>query len=124
MAWTIKTENSMLVKTETVTGPNVTVVYSSEISTIGPDLSREKRYITIGAKASASFTSDGVIQLYGAFSSGGTKFALCDVDTTLTTILESFPIDLNAYPAPYYYIGVKSTGNNSAKTVDLYITAK
>lgn len=124
MAWTIKTTNSMLVKTETVTGPNATTVYSSEISSIGPDLSREKRYITIGAKASASFTTDGAIELHGAFSSGGTKFKLCDVDTTLTANLESFPIDLNAYPVPYYYIGVKSSANNSAKTVDLYITAK
>lgn len=118
------TRNGALILEDTLTGPNATTVYSEEISDARPDLRIANKKIGIYAKASA-VTTDLTMDIYGAASPGGTKVLLAanvlggNIGTTNPSF---YALDLNAYPMPYYYIGIKSTANNSANTVDLKVS--
>jgi hypothetical protein len=120
MSWTKKSVRSFLVAEETYTLPaSATVGYSSEIDFAEPNLAVNNRFIAVTVNASAVSGTNLDIALYGAASSGGTKFLLKDTivaDITATGTLAA-PIDLNAYPAPFYYIGWTADANESANTI-------
>jgi hypothetical protein len=132
MAWTKTSEGlegqKLLVgKEETVTLPSsATTEYSSEIDFIAADLKNNNRYVTFGIIASAVTGTNLDIGLYGSMTSGGTKFLLLDAvvaDVTNAAKVKFQAVDLNAYPAPYYYLGWTSDGDESANTVSAYVIA-
>jgi hypothetical protein len=132
MAWTktsegLEGQELLLGKEETVTLPSsATTEYSSEIDFIAPDLKNNNRYVTFGVIASAVSGTNIDIVLYGSMTSGGTKFQLLDAvvgDLSSAKTTSFNCIDLNAYPAPYYYIGWTTDANESANTISAYVIA-
>jgi hypothetical protein len=126
MAWNNngigKGENGLAVFTETITGPNSATVYSSLIDGLRPNFQVNNRWITVAAVKSASAVGTITIQLYGSFTRTGTKVLLkTDVITSLTNAVKTGLLDLNAFPAPYYYIAVLSNGNDSNGTVAITV---
>ena len=123
MSWSKSTQNKMLVLEETITGPNATTVYSSEISEVIPSFNLANKKIGIYLKASAVAT-DLTVDIYGSYTSGGTKVKLASnvLSGNIGTTSPSFyALDVNAYPAPYYYIAIVSTADNSSNTVDVKV---
>lgn len=124
MAFTKNTRNGLLVAEETYTLPgSATTGYSTEIDFAVPVLRIQNRKIAVTLNASAVTGTNLDIALYGAASPGGTKFLLADAivaDITATGTVAAV-IDLNAYPAPYYYIGWTTDGNESANTIDVKV---
>lgn len=73
----------------------------------------EKQYVTFSFEASAVTGTNLDIALYGSDTIGGSKFLLKDAlvaDITDTTMVAGV-IDLQAYPASFYWISV--TGDNA-----------
>lgn len=127
MSWSKSTENGLLVaKEETITLPSsATTEYSSEINFVRPDNSKANKYVEFGFNASAVTGTNIDIALYGAMSSGGTKFLLKDTivaDITATGLVFG-QVDLNAYPAPYYYLAWTTDVDESANTISVYVIA-
>lgn len=126
MAWAETSVGVGSVLTETSTLPSsATTEYSSEIdnNNIKPNLANNNKYISGTIQASAVSGTNLDIGLYGAHSSGGTKFLLKDAivaDITDGT-LAVFTEDINALPAPFYYIGWTSDADESANTVTVSI---
>ena len=64
------------------------------------------------------------IALYGAKTIGGTKYLL--VDTVVTDITDTTPaigiLDMQAYPAPYYYISVTGDNAETGNTLRIDVT--
>ena len=125
MAWTQKTRNGTVVGSETsITLPaSATIGYSSEITFVKPDLSKANKYVEFGFNPSAVSGTNLDIALYGAMTSGGTKFLLKDAvvaDITATGLVFG-QIDINAYPAPYYYLAWTADVDESANTIDVYV---
>lgn len=125
MAWSKKTVNKLVVaKEETITLPSsATLGYSSEIDFLRPDPSHANKYVEIGFNPSAVSGTNLDIDLFGAYESGGTKFNLkADIITAPTaTGLVFGQVDLNAYPAPYYYLSWLPDANESANTISVYV---
>lgn len=126
MAWTGYTKNDLGGKAElTVTLPSsATTEYSSVIDFLKPRCDGTNQYVTLVGIASAVSGTNVDIGLYGAHTSGGTKFLLLDApiaDITNAAKVKAGVIDLNAYPAPYYYIGWTSDANESANTISVYV---
>lgn len=130
MAWvsklTGKFKKTMAFAKETkITLPSsATTEYSSEIDFLKPNLKNNNYYVTFGANASAVSGTNIDIALYGADVSGGTKYLLKDAlvaDITATGRVSAV-VDLNQYPAPYYYIAHTSDVDESANTIDYFIT--
>lgn len=97
--------------------------YSTEIDHVGPNLTNNNRWITASFNASAVSGSNLDIQLYGAMTTGGTKFLLKDTlvtDIAATGTVAAL-IDLNAYPAPFYYLSWLADANESANTIDVKV---
>jgi len=119
-----KTNNRLYHFNETIVGPNATTVYSAELAAVvRPNLLFSSRNLAISAIKSNAMATDLIVELYGALSAGGTKVLLkTDIITGLTNARKSGIVDLNAYPFPYYYIAVKSSGvnNNGDVTVDVF----
>lgn len=105
---------------------SASTVYSSAIENVNPILrnDRTNKYLTF-AVAMTSTPASGNFEtiLYGAEKVGGTKFELKDavVADFNTATTKAGTIDISAYPAPYYYVGIKSAGNDSAKTGKIYV---
>jgi len=132
MAWTKTSEGisgrEVLVgKEESITAPSsATTEYSSEIDFISVNNKEAASYVTFGIIASAVTGTNLDIGLYGAMTSGGTKFLLLDAvvtDVTNAAKVQFKSINLNAYPAPYYYLGWTSDGDESANTISAYVIA-
>lgn len=124
MAWT-KTEQGNLrrVATETKTLPaSATIGYSSVIDFMAPG-SQPNRYVSVLAVASAVSGTNLDIAIYGAMTPTGTKFLLKDaVVTDLTNgVHYGGVIDLNAYPAPYYFISWTADADESANTITVSV---
>ena len=120
MAWTAKTQNGMGYYTESSTLPSsATTGYSAVINKIKPRLDGTNQYVYFTFQASAISGTNLDIALYGAMTSGGTKFLLKDavVADITTTAKAAGSIDVNAYPAPYYYIQWTADANESANTI-------
>lgn len=132
MAWTKTSvtgnKRNIAVLSETYTLPSsATTEYSSVIDQFGPNLDNNNRWIAVTLNASAVSGTNLDIALYGAKTSTGTKSLLKDAivaDITATGAVTGL-IDLNAYPAPFYFIGWTSDANESANTitVDVYAAA-
>lgn len=129
MAWTKTSKGKMLLYSETVTLPSsATTEYGSVIDSeqIGPNLDKLNRYVTFVFNASAVSGTNLDIALYGATTQGGTKFNLKDAvvaDITATGKVAGV-VDLNAYPAPFYYLGWTSDANESANTITVEVFAQ
>lgn len=128
MAWTESSgaQGRMLILTETYTLPSsATTEYSTVIEEISPD-SRQNRYVTFGFNASAVSGTNLDIALYGsATKAGTTKTLLKDAvvaDITATGMVYG-QIDLNAYPAAYYFLAWTSDADESANTIAVEVHA-
>lgn len=124
MAWDVRKINGIGVAHETVKLGNTTTVYSSEITFLKPDTRILNKYVVIEGIADAVSGSNVDASLLGTYGSGGTKAILKDApfaDLTNAAKVAAGAVDLNAYPAPYYYIGLLSDANETANKVDLYI---
>ena len=124
MALVNKTQNGMGYLYESKTLPSsATVGYSSEINAIKPKLDGSVQNVGFALKASAVSGTNLDIALYGAMKSGGTKFLLKDaVVADITTSAKAIGyVDVNQYPAPFYYIGWTADANESANTIELEV---
>ena len=129
MAWTnvsppsdSKSEN--LAQTETYTLPATGTGYSSVISKFCPNLSNNNRWIAVTLNASAVSGTNLDIALYGAHTETGTKFLLKDAvvaDITATGINVGL-IDLNAYPATFYFLSWLVDASEVANTIAVTVT--
>ena len=124
MAWTETTVKNGTVLEETYTLPaSATTEYSSVIynDNFQSNLSNNNRYVSITLDATAVTGTNLDIALYGAMTSGGTKFLLKDAivaDITATGINITVE-DFNALPAPYYFIAWTSDADESANTIEV-----
>jgi len=114
---------------ETYTLPaSATTEYSTVIRELRPLINKNNgtnnRYITVAFNASAVTGTNLDIALYGADDLAGTnKFLLKDaiVADITATGWTAGQIDLNAYPANYYFIAWTSDINESANTIDVRV---
>ena len=124
MAWTKNTENDMGYLTESKTLPSsATTEYSTVIDAIKCRCDGTNQYVSFTLKASAVSGTNLDIAMYGAMTSGGTKFLLKDAlvaDITDATKAVG-TIDVNAYPAPYYYIAWTADADEDANTITVEI---
>jgi len=125
MALVNKTRNGMGVLTETKALPaSATIGYSSEINAIKPKLDGTVQNVGFSLKPSAIAGTNLDIALYGANKAGGTKFLLKDAlvaDLTVDGEKVAGYIDVNVYPAPFYYVSWTADVNESANTIELEI---
>lgn len=95
--------------------------YSSEITFLNPDPTKNNKYISIVVTYSAISGTNIDLAIYGAWTTGGTKFLLYDAyiadQTTAGGATVAACIDLNAYPAPYYYLAHTVDADESANTI-------
>ena len=100
-------------------------VYTPEIDFI-PLSKHPTRFISILCLGTGTVTSTHVeVALYGSATPGGTKFLLADnIVTALTNSVkvQGAVLDLNLYPAPYYYISFTSDGDDTTSTALVYTT--
>jgi len=128
MAWKLSKPKgqalNMAHATEIYTLPgSATTEYSSEIDFLEPQLKNNNYYVSFSFNASAVSGTNLDIALYGASTSGGTKSLLKDAvvaDITATGRATGV-IDLNAYPANYYYLAWTSDADESANTITVDI---
>ena len=125
MAWAKRTKNGMGKNFEVVTqASSATYAYSSVIDFLKPKGDGLPRYISIFGEASAVTGTNIDISLWGAHTSGGTKFLLLDApitDLTNAAKTAGASINIEAYPAPYYYIGMLADADEHLNTVTLSI---
>jgi len=126
MAWTKTTANKLLLMSESYTLPSsATTGYSTVIKEVGPDSSKETQNVTFTFLTSALSTGNLDMQLWGSDTEAGTtKFLL--KDTIVTDIVNgdgtsACVIDLNDYPAPYYFIGWLAAGDEDANTITVKV---
>lgn len=124
MPWIKRTVNGMLVATEVVTLPaSATIGYTSEIDFLKA-VDDSARYISIRCTASAITGTNVDVSLLGTDTSAGTKFTLLDApvaDITNSAKTAGAAVNLAAYPAPYYYIGLTADADESANTMTVVI---
>jgi hypothetical protein len=124
MAWTITSAGNkkhITYLTETYTLPgSATVGYSSVIRELSPDFSKLNRYVTFTFNVSAVSGTNVDIALYGSSDAAGTSKALLKdavvADITATGEVAGV-VDLNAYPAPYYFLGWTTDADEDANTI-------
>jgi hypothetical protein len=94
-------------------------IYAPVINFLSNSMNRA-RNVFIGISCLAVAGTNVDVAIYGAMESGGTKFLLLDgpvVDLTNLIGFKGADFDVNAYPAPYYYIGFTYDADNSANTI-------
>jgi hypothetical protein len=106
------------------TAGGVLLSYSSVINFLAPNKNVTNKYVYLHAAIDSVVGTNIDISLYGAWSATGTKILLTDAPGSIADLTNSAKsnfgrIDLNAYPMPYYFIGLTSDANNHAKTVTL-----
>lgn len=121
MAWSNTTVNGVLRSAETVALPTSGTGYSSVIDNMKLKLSsKESKFVTFVCTPSAVSGTNLDVALYGsADRAGTTKYLLKDAivaDLTSTSAIAG-TLDINQYPAPYYFIGFTVDVNESANTV-------
>jgi len=122
--WTKSTANKMLLAKETYTLPSsATIEYSSVIDFLIPDAEYANKKVLITFNATAVSGTDLDIALYGSDSIGGTKIELLDplVADIAATGAKSVILDLNAYPAPYYYLAWTADTDEKANSITVKI---
>lgn len=121
MAW-VKTSHrgvDLIAQEAGVTLPaSATTEYSTVIPFMGPN-GNQNRYISVLVSASTVSGTNLDIQLHGAMTPTGSKFLLKDTIVTDVTngVVQGGVIDLNAYPAPYYFVSWTADANESANTI-------
>lgn len=114
----------MLLVKETYTAPaSATIGYSSVIDFLHPDPKVTNKNVLLTVAASAVTGTNFDVDLYGSDEIGGTKYLLLGaVVADLTTSAAGVKIlDLNAYPAPYYYVGWTADVDEKANTITVKI---
>lgn len=106
---------------------SATYAYSSVIDFLKPKVDGKNRYVTLWASASAVSGTNIDISLWGSLTATGTKYLLTDAPGSIADITNAAKtaagrFDIEAYPAPYYWIGMLADANESANTVTLNIT--
>jgi hypothetical protein len=127
MSWTKKTTGvfgDAVWSEATVQAGSAISVYSSAFSI--PLGKNNNRYVSMLATCNAVTGTNIDLALYGAMTEGGTKFLLLDAPVAdLTKAGSAYAmggrVDLAAYPAPFYYIGMLADVDESANTVTLSI---
>lgn len=126
MAFVNRTKNDLGYITETKTLPaSATTEYSSVISAIKVRSKTESngQYVSFAFKASAVSGTNLDIALYGALTKTGTKFLLKDaVVADITDATKAVgTLDMQAYPAPYYFLAWTADANESANTITVEV---
>ena len=125
MAFSTKGIGKVAVLSESYTLPSsATTEYSSVLKADGvhlqPDQNKANKYATFTFNASAVSGTNLDIALYGSDTEAGTtKFLLKDAvvaDITATGTVAG-TVDLNAYPAAYYFLAWTADANESANTI-------
>jgi len=122
--FTSKTENKFGYWQESYTLPTTGTGYSSVIDFIKVKGDGNSQYITFVLKPSAITGTNLDIALYGAMTSGGDKFLLADAivaDLTLDNTAVAGVVNIELYPAPYYYVAWTVDVDESANTVTLQV---
>lgn len=123
MAWTKSTINDLRAQTLTAVAlpGSATTEYSSVINFLKPRCDGTNQYITFVGTVSAISGTNADIALYGSKTSAGTtKYLLKDAivaDLTNSAKVAAGVVDINAYPAPYYFIGWTADANEAANTI-------
>lgn len=126
MAFTVTSPNVGIgLLTETYTLPSsATTEYSSVISKPLVKRDKENRYVSFTFNASAVSGTNLDIALYGSTTEAGTsKYLLKDAvvaDITATGEVAG-QVDVNAYPAPFYFLAWTSDANESANTITVKV---
>ena len=120
MAFAEVSAGKVSVLSESYTLPSsATIGYSSVIKK-QPDMSKANKYVTCTFNASAVSGTNLDIALYGSDTEAGTtKFLLKDAvvaDITATGTVAG-QVDLNAYPAAYYFLAWTADADESANTI-------
>lgn len=120
MAFTSKSTNKGTVVThsETYTLPSTGTGYSTALEI--PLSKNLNRYVTFTFNPSAVSGTNLDIALYGADTLTGTKYVLKDAvvaDITATGLVAGV-VDLNAFPAPFHFLGWLVDADESANTID------
>ena len=129
MSFTVKSvgpRKSVVFQSETITLPASGVGYTSAIPNLAPDPKEATNFVTITVQASAVSGTNLDIGLYGSDSETGTKVLLLDApvaDITGTTLAVA-RVDLNLYPAGYYFIGATVDASEAANTLTVKVFAK
>lgn len=127
MAWTRSTINHLPTYSESYTLPSsATTEYSTVISRFRPSADNTNRYVQFQFTASAVSGTNLDIALYGSDTSAGTvKYLLKDavVANITDTTTAAGIVDLNAYPAPYYFVAWTADANESANTLAVKVIA-
>jgi len=119
MSWTNTSGNGMVIEAETITPPASSTVYTSEIDFLKMDPTKESKNVTFVGVMDDDAVGEVGIDLYGAFETGGTKFLLkSDVFTAFAIgataqNMRAGVVDLNDYPAPYYYLGTTTVATET-----------
>lgn len=124
MAFEKTTVNKLLLSQDTAVAlGNTTTTYTAEIDFLHPDNRKANVYVSFYFAASTVSGTNIDVALYGAFSSGGTKVLLKDAvvaDITSTAAAVGV-LDINQYPAPYYYLGFTTDADETLNTMDVKI---
>ena len=126
MAWANKGANGLNMFEETKTLPgSATTGYSTEIDFLKISRDTNNKYVSLLVNCSAVSGTNVDIALYGAMTSGGDKFLLLDavVADVTTGVVKGGVFDLNAYPAPYYYIAYTTDADEDANTITMTVFA-
>lgn len=97
---------------------NTTPTYSSAFQ-VPIDSDRNNRWISVLCSCSAVTGTNIDIAIYGAMTETGTKFLLKDAVVADVTngVAQGAVLDINAYPAPYYFIQYTADADESANTM-------
>ena len=129
MAFVNRTANDYGRVFEQLTLVDTATVYSSVISAIkvkSGKNSPDKQYVTFTFQASGVAGTDLDIALMGSDTLAGTKFLLkdaivADILTGVTTRVAGV-LDMQAYPASFYWIRVITDADESGNTLDINIS--
>ena len=122
--WTKSTANKMLLAKETYVLPSsATIGYSSVIDFLIPDAEHANKKVLITFNVTALSGTNLDMALYGSDSIGGTKVLLLDAIVADITVTGANPVilDLNAYPAPYYYLAWTADQDEKANSIAVKI---
>jgi len=127
MSWTTISANGLVVSSEDFVLPDTTTDYMSEVSFLKVDPTTESKNVTIVGTMDSGAVKEVGLDLYGAYEAGGTKFLLKSDVFTVFAIgdkdTRAGVIDINDYPAPYYYLGA-TTGDTEVSTLTVHILNK
>jgi len=126
MAWARRTANDLGTQYEVTTLPSSAAQeFGSVIDFLKPRCDGTTQYITFIFLPTAVTGTNLDIALYGSTDSAGTsKYLLKDIvvaDLTVDAMAVAGKIDINAYPAPYYFIAWTADADEHLNTITVDI---